>query len=283
MIAFAGFDDRELDQFRRWQAVSYGILQEVVSRLEPGITERDATRWAMKAYRREGADRFFHLPVALFGERTTLPDPWTTESFRPTDRALRADDAVILDASPGFEGYVVDTSVSWSPQRGGDHAAATADNLAYRASILDAVRAGATFREIARAVDADMAARGDRNCHRLHPEAVLGHRVVRLTDLAAVPPPDSTGFDATVLGWFVRGITEAAEHGTPSPTWNDRAASDHRPAPGLWAVEPHLARGRIGVKWEELLVVEDNDAYWLSDDVPHVAAAGDAKPSTHLQ
>ena len=70
------------------------------AQLQPGVTERDATRWAMKAYRREGADRFFHLPVALFGERSGLPEPWTTESFWPTDRALETGDAVVLDASP---------------------------------------------------------------------------------------------------------------------------------------------------------------------------------------
>ena len=144
-----------------------------------------------------------------------------------------------------------------------------ADDLAYRATILDAVRSGATFREIALAVDADMTRRGDRNCHRLHPEEVLGHRVVRITDLRGVPPPDPSGFDPTVLGWFIRGIAAAQDHGSPSPTWNDRPTSDHRPSPGLWAVEPHLGRGDIGVKWEELLVVEDHDAYWLDEDVPH--------------
>jgi methionine aminopeptidase len=268
-VEFAGFTDRHLDAFRRWQRVSYAVLEEVAGRLAPGVTERDATRWAMKAYRREGVQGFFHLPVALFGERTTLPDPWATESFWPTDRALHAGDAVVLDASPIFEGYVVDTSVSCTATASDAHAAAMADNLAYRTTILEAVRAGATFREIALAVDADMTARGDRNCHRLHPEAVLGHRVVRIADRAANAPDDS-GFDSTVLGWFVRGIAAARQSGTPSPTWNDLPTSDHPPPPGLWAVEPHLARGPLGVKWEELLVVEDHDAYWLDEDVPHL-------------
>jgi hypothetical protein len=131
------------------------------------------------------------------------------------------------------------------------------------------LRAGATFREIALAVDADMTRRGDRNCHRLHPEAVLAHRAVRITDPSAAPPPDPNGFDSTVLAWFIDGIGAAQTRGVPSPTWNDRPTSDHQPAAGLWAVEPHLARGDLGVKWEELLVVEDNDAYWLDDDVPH--------------
>lgn len=270
MIAFEGFDDVELERFRHWQGVSYGVLAEVVDQINPGTTERDATRWAMRAYRREGADRFFHLPVALFGDRTGLPEPWATESFWPSDRTLLAGDAVVLDASPIFDGYVVDTSVSVASAPNEAHAAAMADDLVYRDTILQAVRSGATFAEIARTVDAHMTARGDRNCHQSHPEAVLGHRVVRITDLSAVPPADPSGFDRAVLGWFIEGVVAATEHGSPSPTWNDRPSSDHPPAPGLWAVEPHLARGDIGVKWEELLVIEDHDAYWLDDDVPHL-------------
>ena len=226
----------------------------------------------MKAYRREGAERYFHLPVALFGDRTALPDdPWKTESFFPTDRVLAEGDAVIFDAAPMFDGYLVDTSVSFSVGESPAHDSARADDLVYRASILESVRSGATFREIARAVDADMTGRGDRNCHQLHPEGVLGHRVVRIPDPSAAPPTDPAGFDPTLIGWFVRGITKAHTSGTSSPTWADQAISDHRPAPGLWAVEPHLGRGPIGVKWEELLVVEDSDAYWLDDAVPHLA------------
>ncbi|MHB8669816.1 MAG: M24 family metallopeptidase [Acidimicrobiales bacterium] len=269
MVEFESFTDRQLEQFRRWQAVSFNVLDEVAARLTPGVTERDATRWAMKAYRREGADRFFHLPVALFGDRTALPEPWRTQSFWPTARVLQTGDPVILDASPAFDGYVVDTSIAWSCGPSPAHATAMADDLAHRVTILDAVRAGATFREIALVVDADMTRRGDRNCHRLHPEAVLGHRVVRITDPGAAPPPDPSGFDQTVLGWFDREIAAARDRGVPSPTWNDRPTSDHPPPPGLWAVEPHLARGDLGVKWEELMVVEDQDAYWLDDDVPH--------------
>ncbi|MEO6317362.1 MAG: M24 family metallopeptidase [Acidimicrobiales bacterium] len=270
MIEHEGFTDGQLDEFRRWQGVSFAVLGEVASQLAPGVTERDATRWAMKAYRREGADRFFHLPVAVFGARTTLPAPWTTQSFFPTDQVLRAGDAVVLDASPIFEGYVVDTSMSWSTTPSAAHASAMADDLVYRESILAAVRSGATFREIAQVVDADMTARGDRNCHQLHPEGVLGHRVVRITDPRQLPAAVPSGFDMTVLGWFIEGIGAAQTGGTPAPTWADQKISDHRPAPGLWAVEPHLARGDIGVKWEELLVIEDDDAYWLSDDVPHL-------------
>jgi hypothetical protein len=273
MTEFESFTDPQLERFRQFQAKSYAVLGEVAAQLKPGVTERDATRTAMKAYRREGADRLFHLPVALFGDRTALPElsePWTLQSFFPTDRALAAGDVVILDASPIFDGYVVDTSISLSIGPNAQHATAAADDLLFRASILEAVRSGATFREIALTVDDAMTSRGDRNCHRLHPEAVLGHRVVRISDPSALPPPDRSGFDSTVLGWFINGVAAAQRDGTPSPTWNDRSTSDHRPPTGLWAVEPHFGRGDIGVKWEELLVIEANDAYWLDDNVPHM-------------
>jgi hypothetical protein len=35
-------------------------------------------------------------------------------------------------------------------------------------------------------------------------------------------------------------------------------------------VEPHIGFRGVGVKFEELLVVTDGDAFWLDDDLPHV-------------
>jgi hypothetical protein len=66
------------------------------------------------------------------------------------------------------------------------------------------------------------------------------------------------------LAQTVRGV----EH--HSPFWNDQPSSAHVAEPGLWAVEPHIGHRGVGVKWEELLVVTENDAYWLDDDLPHV-------------
>jgi hypothetical protein len=35
-------------------------------------------------------------------------------------------------------------------------------------------------------------------------------------------------------------------------------------------VEPHLGFRGVGAKFEELLVVTEDSAYWLDDDLPHV-------------
>ena len=39
---------------------------------------------------------------------------------------------------------------------------------------------------------------------------------------------------------------------------------------GPRAVEPHLGFAGVGAKFEELLVITEDDAYWLDEDLPHV-------------
>ncbi len=55
-----------------------------------------------------------------------------------------------------------------------------------------------------------------------------------------------------------------------SPNWNHRRTSAHKPFEGLWAVEPHFAINGIGVKFEEIMVITEDDAYWLDNDLPHM-------------
>ncbi len=54
-----------------------------------------------------------------------------------------------------------------------------------------------------------------------------------------------------------------------SPNWNHRRRSNHKSSTGLWAVEPDYEVNGIGVKFEEIMVITENDAYWLDDDLPH--------------
>lgn len=265
-----GFTDAELEQFRRFQRLSFAIQQSAIDKLHDGITEREVAKALMKAYRSEGVTAWFHLPVVLFGDRTALPDPWTVLSFWPTDRALQPGDAVILDASPIFGDYLVDTSQSLHHGPNAEHDTIAAADLAFRTTILDAVRSGATFREIAVRVDAQLTDAGYANRHQLHPGEVLGHRVAKLERAVE---PDNDGFDQTLISWFVTNVAAASPPQTPSPTWGAYDGSDHPPADGLWAVEPHIARNGIGVKWEELLVVAGDTVNWLDDTPPHVTNA----------
>jgi hypothetical protein len=109
-------------------------------------------------------------------------------------------------------------------------------------------------------VDTQLTAAGYSNRHVKHPGGVLGHRVVKLERNAE---PDADGFDQTLITWFTEHVAGARPPAQPSPTWTHHSGSDHPPADGLWAVEPHIAREGIGVKWEELLVIQGSDVHWL--------------------
>lgn len=269
-MQWSGFSDSAIDRFAGFQRMSFQIQQSVAGTLQTGMTEQEVAKAMWLAYREAGVRSYFHLPVVLFGERTTLPDPWDIGSFYPQGRALEAGDAVILDASPVFDGVLVDTSSSFCHEPAdSSHATAAADDLAYRSSILEAVKAKATFNEIAIEVDQQFAAAGYRNCHRLHPGEVLGHRVGDVSDVAE---PDKHGFATDLVTWFFSQLDKRNEIQKPAPTWSANESSNHLPADGLWAVEPHLGRGAVGVKWEEILVIQGSEAYWLQDDPPHVVS-----------
>jgi Xaa-Pro aminopeptidase len=177
---------------------------------------------------------------------------------------------VIIDAAPVYEGYTVDTSF----------ATAFGDNPVQRELIaqlqplhelvLARVRERKTFRAIAREVDEAIKARGYANCHRKHLAAVLGHRVTQVPD-TWLSRRRIWGLGVEQAGYFI-GKTFGARRfgGDGSPNWNHTRSSDHPPVPGLWAVEPHIAKGGVGAKFEEILVITGSDAYWLDDGtLPH--------------
>jgi hypothetical protein len=264
------FRPAQLERFKAGQRASYDVLEAVAAGLEPGITEREATLRITRAYRALGVRSYFHLPVALFGARTALPGRWRLRDFWPTRNRLKEGDSIILDASPIFDGYLVDTSLSTRLGDNDAHHRMMMDLAPFRDRIATQVREGAPFRAIALETDSAIRALGYQNRHQAHLEEVLGHRAVRIRR----PRPKwiyKKGFDVQALGWFALH-TIAARKGLWrfSPNWNANLTSDHAPWDGLWAVEPHLGKGDVGAKWEELLVIQDGAVFWLDDDVPHM-------------
>ena len=269
-VQHRGFSADQLERFRAGQRASFAILEEVAADLEPGISEREATLRMTRAYRRLGVRSWFHLPVALFGARTALPGRWRLGNFWPTRNRLREGDAIILDASPIIDGYLVDTSLSTRLGHNAGHHRMMLDLAPFRAAIAARLREGASFRAIAVETDERIRALGYENRHQAHLEEVLGHRAIRIRR----PTPGwvyNKGFDVQALGWFALHTVAARKSlWSFSPNWNAHPSSDHPPWDGLWAVEPHLGKGEVGAKWEELLVVQDGRVFWLDDDNPHM-------------
>src|SRR5690606_5035601 len=111
------------------------------------------------------------------------------------------------------------------------------------------------------------------NRHRRYPFGVIAHRVDPIARARPRSMRTISGFSLAALR-SLGGAVVAGRRAGWSPLWNGGRRSDHPPTPGLWAVEPHLGFGGVGVKFEELLVVHaDGRAAWLDDDLPHVRAA----------
>jgi len=265
------FTAAQLERFKALQRQLYATLQEVADQLIPGVTERQAARRMHEALRSQGARTYFHVPVALFGERSAYPGAFGQLEALPTERALRAGDAVILDAAPVFEGYTVDCSYA-VPRADGDRAAfAEADALLQRCRslILERARERANMRAVAREVDALISATGFENCHRKHIGKVLAHRVTRSRG-GWVGSRRVWGLSPLTATYFlVASVRSSRGRAELTPNWNHTRQSDCPMQTGLWAVEPHVARGATGVKFEEILVVTRDGAYYLDDDLPH--------------
>lgn len=263
-------EQADLDRFRELQQLTYQAAEHVASRLEPGVTERMATTALRRWLERHGVDDWFHVPFAWFGERTAFRNFRIPTQFLPTNRKLEEGMPYVLDCAPVKDGYVADIGYAGCL---GDNPAWTrldADLSVHRAKILDLVRQRRTFQEIYQAVDANISAQGHHNRHQVYPGRVIGHQVTRIK----LGGPRFVVFDSfgvRTLRTIGRELIKERLEGR-SPLWAGSKASAHPPTPGLWAVEPHLgtAGDTIGAKFEELLVVTDDDAFWLDDDLPHV-------------
>jgi Xaa-Pro aminopeptidase len=281
MQKIADFNQQELDRFKDVQRLAYEAAQAVEQQLVVGMTEKEAAK-LIKLYLDEHAvDSYLHKPFAWFGDRTAFTGFWSDLHFFPTTRKLEEGMPVILDVAPTVAGYTADIGYALS---------FSSDNpvldrmkltlLDIRQYILQATLAENTFRNIYKGVEEIILSAGFRNAHQIYPRRVLGHRVTK-THSTQYDNVSVFGFSLRQLQWLVPGLIKGLAR-MESPFWNDLKESDHPPIPGTWAIEPHLASldGQVGAKWEEILVITDNSAYWLDDEVPHLQKGDKDKPLT---
>lgn len=269
-IKFKDFSDSELALFKYYQKQSYKTLQQVEQQLTVGITEIQAARLIRKAFHQQGVHSYFHVPVVLFGDRTSYPGDFGQLEALATEQKLEQGMAVILDAGPIYEGYIVDTSLSICFGDNPEQTKLHASLKEFREQLLQGIKQRKTFSDIEKHINEMIKKLGAENCHRKHIGEVIGHRVFRVTH----------GFwnffkikqlSVRHVVWLIwKSLATKKGWINESPNWNHRRTSNHKPFPGLWAVEPHFAVNGIGVKFEEIMVITEDDAYWLDDDLPHV-------------
>lgn len=274
--ASPGLDPAQIERFRSVQRLAYRCAETVAAQLQPGMSEREAAARMQAFFDAEGVDDCFHRPFAWFGDRTAFRGlignrllGGFNPAFYPGQRRLEADMPFILDCAPSVRGCTADIGfcgvLGHSPllDRLMD------DLREYRALILAMAKARRPLAEISRTVDRLCARHGYEPRHKAYPFETLAHRVELLEDDGKAGHRSVARFGLRNLGELARDAWRGRREGW-SPIWNSSRASEHPPLPGLWAVEPHLGFRHVGAKFEELLVVTEDDAYWLDDEVPHV-------------
>jgi Xaa-Pro aminopeptidase len=259
--------DADLERLRGVQQLAYRCAESVASELRPGVTERQAAAQLKRRLVAAGVEDWFHVPFAWFADRTTLQGMRNPLRFFPSGRRLEEGMPYILDVAPVHGGLTCDIGYSGCLGDNPIFEQMMADLAEYRDLIFEQVRERRRFSDIYEAVDVLAAKHGYIPAHHMYPGKVLAHQVWPVSQKG--PRTVVAGFGNRSLRRLGRSLVVAAGEGW-SPAWNGSRRSDHRPVPGLWAIEPHLGFHGVGVKFEELMVVTRDDAYWLDDDLPHV-------------
>ncbi|WP_411822974.1 M24 family metallopeptidase [Leptospira sp. 'Mane'] len=255
----------DLEGFRAAQNLAYSAAVAVSKELKPGITEKQAAKLLKTYLNDHGAKSFLHRPFAWFGDRSRFWNLGFYMRYLPSDRKLKEDDVYILDVSPVVNGYTGDIGYTSSLAPHPELAKAKAFLLELRKEIPGLFMKAKTPGEVWKLVNERVLEAGFANCHALYPFAVLGHRVYRKFPFAKF---SSYLLPVSYVSWFsYQALLSFSRRGVFPETLTEEHRGEKL---GLWAIEPHIGGNGFGAKFEEIIVVEKDRAYWLSDDVPHI-------------
>lgn len=260
----------ELAEFRKVQRLAYQCAEEVAKELKPGMTEKQAAKMQKVWLLDHGVTDFFHAPFAWFGERTAFNNFKVALQFFPTNKRLEEGMPFILDNAPILGEYMADIGYTGCLGENPVLEQVMDDLAFFREKILQLVKERKTIREISQQVDHFIDLKGYEARHKAYPFETLAHEVAKIPARTNHKDPFTVfGFGIDSLKTLGRLIGTGATQGW-SPIWNSGKLADHKPVPGLWAVEPHLGLNGVGAKWEEMLVITDDDAFWLDDETPQM-------------
>lgn len=266
----------DLEGFRAAQRLAYACAEAIHAELRPGITEREVAAKMKSWLADHGATDCLHQPFAWFGNRTAFRGLIGVNQLRgfnpaffPSNKKLEENMPFILDCAPTLNGYTADIGYAGVLGHNPILDQLMDDLAAHRELIIRMIRERHLMSEVSQAVDSLCIKQGVEPRHHAYPFAVLAHRVEKLPDAPIAPKISLGRFGIRSVLSLGREAVQGVKEGW-SPLWASHQRSAHAPVPGLWAVEPHLGFRHVGAKFEELLVITEDDAFWLDDDVPHV-------------
>lgn len=253
--------DAECQGMAASQALAYAGAKAIAAELREGWTEAQAARLLDVYLADHGVKSAFHKSFAWFGERSRFDGMRRWLDFLPSGRVLKPGDAVTLDTAPFYRGFPADVGYSFAC---GPH-----DELARARRFLSSLRevirelfASAVARpglsggDISAAIARRIVGAGYDAVHHLYPGGVLGHRLHPAKE--GWRPPTFTPFGFAAVARVLAG-----------GYYPELLNEEHRGGLlGAWAIEPHLGGAGFGCKFEEILLVDEKGARWLSPEVP---------------
>ena len=273
------FSSSEIETVRSLQRLAYDCALWTQQNLSIGDSEKDAVNLMERYLEKRGVQNFFHKPFAWFGDRSSFtgfkqaykakdfgfesfrnPLPHFGFDFLPSNRKLENNMGVILDLAPALNGLVCDIGYSYFQGESETHQKMIQVLNECRELILYLVKNKKTLGEVYKRVDELILGHGFKNCHELYPLGVLGHKVGHFNS--------KNRFKLSFMRFSIDSVLFLAKELVTSPFVKAEAPQSF--SPGLWAMEPHFGNDEFGVKFEEILVVTEDDAFWLDNDLPHV-------------
>lgn len=247
----------DLQGYLRSQQLALEAAEEIARHLREGWTEQQAADLLNTFLHDRGVRSFFHRAFVWFGERTRFQGigRFQYDRYSPGTRVLLPNEVFILDVAPIYQGYICDIGYTgcFGESPAFDRAQTFLAEL--RAEIPGYFKNAKSGGEVWDRIDARIREAGYDNIHARYPFSVLGHRIHRaLTESAGA-------LGVLNFGW--QSYWEFLSRGLFGQLLNRDFRGDLR---GLWAIEPHLGDASgFGAKFEEILVVTDEDVYWLAD------------------
>lgn len=267
-----------LSEYKELQYLAYQCAIDTKNKLQVGMSEIDACKMMDDFLKKQGIKNYFHLPFAWFGDRTAFhnfkkpldfskisiesPIPHLGKEFLSTNRKLENNMAVILDVAPARNTCMADIGYSFFFGESEKYTEILKHFAPIRALILECAQKRRPISEIYLNVQKYLDDNDFKNCHGLYPLGVLGHRIGKLP-MSFLPKISLMGFHPQAYLYLTKEIFK----GIPSFLTQDE--SRHL-VDGLWAIEPHLGNEDIGIKFEEILVVNGDNIYWLDERLPEL-------------
>ncbi|MFB6279476.1 MAG: aminopeptidase P family protein [Salinibacter sp.] len=139
----ASKEEGEVDRIRSAQSITEAVFDEVVDRIEPGMTERELAAEIVYRHLSRGADSMSFDPIVASGPNAARPHA------RPTDRTLHEGDLVVIDMGGITNGYASDMTRTVALGEPGPAAREGYEAvLRAQTAALDAAQAGMTGEEL---------------------------------------------------------------------------------------------------------------------------------------